>query len=480
MGWILGILAAVILVLAAVVLVRTLALKPTPAKEVKVKLQDNERSRQYAEQLSRMIQKETVSSRFDNDKTKFYEFHEILEELFPEIHKNCEKHVFNGSLLFRWKGKGNCDPILFMSHHDVVEAGGKWEQEPFSGKVENGRIWGRGTVDTKASLFCLLTAVEELIKEGYEPECDVYMASSCTEEFSGEGAPLTAKYLKEQGVHLSFLIDEGGMIMEEPIGGVKGTYAMVGVLEKGYGDLRFTAKGKGGHASAPGKNTPLVRLGKFMAAVEKKSPFRSEFNPTVKEMFRRLAPNMAFGMKLVFANLWLFEGLLKKLMPSISPAGAAMLHTTLAFTMAKGADGLNVLPQEAYVTGNLRFIPHQSNDESIALIREMAKKYDIETEVIYQDYPCPVVDYKSAPFKMVEEIVQEIYPGVCVSPYVMTGGTDAKYYSEVCENCLRFAPLYIDSQQYESIHGLNENIYAGTLPMGVDFYKKAVKSVKTY
>ena len=121
---------------------------------------------------------------------------------------------------------------------------------------------------------------------------------------------------------------------------------------QGYGDLRFIAKGKGGHASAPGKNTPLVRLGQFMASVEKKDPFQSRFNPTVLEMFRRLTPNMNFGMKLVFANLWLFKPLLIKLMPLISPPGAAMLHTTIAFTMAKGADGLNVLPQEAYVTAN--------------------------------------------------------------------------------------------------------------------------------
>ena len=308
------------------------------------------------------------------------------------------------------------------------------------------------------------------------PEGDVYIASGCTEEFSGEGAPLTAAWLKEHNIHLRFLIDEGGMILDEPIGGVKGTYAMVGVLEKGYGDLKFIARGKGGHASAPGRNTPLVRLGQFMAAVEKKTPFTSKFSPAVLEMFRRLTPNMAFGMKLVFANLWLFKPLLAKLMPLISPPGAAMLHTTVAFTMAKGADGLNVLPQEAYVTANLRFIPHQPTDESIALITDMAKKFNLETEVLYKDYPCPVVDYKGDAFRLVEQTIGEIYPGVGVSPYVMTGGTDAKYYKDVCDDCIRFAPLYINKQQYESIHGLNENIYIGTLPMGVDFYKKIIEN----
>ena len=469
-----GVLLA-LLIMIGIVLLRAALLKPTSAKTAKVEPEKTERARMYGKRLSKMVQKETISSRFDPDRTKFYEFHEILEELFPNIHSTCEKHVFNGSLLFKWTGKGNHQPILFMSHHDVVEATGTWEHEPFSGDIdESGRIWGRGTVDTKASLFCELTAVEELIAEGYVPECDVYIASSCTEEWSGEGAPSTVEYLKQQGVKLAYLMDEGGMIIEEPIGGVKGTYGMVGVLEKGYGDVKFIAKGKGGHASAPGKDTPLVRLGKFMADVEKKRPFRREFNPTVKEMFERLAPNMNFGMKVIFANLWLFEGILKKLLPSISSAAGAMIQTTLAFTMAKGSDGLNVLPQEAWVTGNMRFIPHQDDKESIALISELAKKYDLETEVIYKDAPCPVVDFKSEAFHLVEEVAAEVYPGIGICPYVMTGGTDAKYYRDLSDNCLRFAPLYINNQQYGSIHGLNENIYQGVLPKGVDFYKMMI------
>lgn len=470
------IILAVVVLLVAIILLRTLLLKPTTAKTAKVQLEEGPRAEKYGKQLSAMIRKETISSRFDKDRTKFLEFHAILEELFPNVHKCCEKHVFNGSLLFKWSGKGNSEPILFMSHHDVVEATGTWEHGAFSGDIdEHGCVWGRGTVDTKASLFCMLTAIEEMIADRFEPECDVYVASSCTEEWSGEGAPLTVQYLKEQGVKFAYLMDEGGMIIEEPVGGVKGTYGMVGVLEKGYGDVKFIAKGKGGHASAPTKNTPLVRLGKFMTEVEKKSPFTSKFNPTVEEMFSRMAPNMNLGMKVIFANMWLFKGLLKKLLPSISAAAGAMLHTTLAFTTAKGADGLNVLPQEAFVTGNMRFIPHQDAEESVALISDVAKKYNIETEVIYSDNACPVVDFHSKPFHMVEEVAAEVYPGIGICPYVMTGGTDAKYYRELSDNCLRFAPLYINGQQYASIHGLNENICQGALPMGVDFYKKMIE-----
>lgn len=476
---IVGIIFAVILGGAAVILLRTAMLKPTPAKTAKIELDNSERAVNYGKRLAKLIQIETISSRENTDKTKFYALHKELENLFPVIHKVCEKHDFDGNLLFRWKGEGTHAPILLMSHMDVVEAKGGWQHDPFSGEIdEYGRVWGRGTVDTKGSLFCIMTAVEELIQSGYTPAGDVYIASSCTEEISGDGAPRIAEYLKAQGVELELLLDEGGMIVENPIGGVYGIYGMVGVVEKGYGDVKFIAKSNGGHASAPGKNTALVRLGKFMAEIDNKNPFDAQMTPTVKEMFTRMAPNMNFGMKLIFFNLWLFEKPLVKLLPKISPVAAAMTRTTLAFTTAKGADGLNVLPQAAYVTGNMRFIHHQPNEESIALVTKIAKKYHVETEALYNDTPCPIVSYESEAFHLIERVAGEIYPGVGICPYTMTGGTDAKFYKDICKNAIRFAPIYINSQQYASIHGINENIYQSALPKAVDFYKKIVEACR--
>jgi len=475
-GWI---ILAIIVLMIAIVFIRTLLLKPTAAKSFVLEPEKNNRATEYGEMLAKMIQVETISSRYNQDIRKFDKFHKMLEELFPNVHKTCEVHDIDGSLLYKWKGKNAENPILFMSHQDVVEATGEWEHAPFSGDIdEDGNVWGRGTVDTKGSLFCIFMALEELITEGFCPECDVYIGSSCTEEWSGEGAPKTVQFLKEQGVKLALVMDEGGMILEEPVGGVKGTYGMVGVIEKGYGDLKFIARSNGGHASTPKKNSPLVRLGKFMVDVDKHYPFKSQLSPAVEEMFRRMAPNMVFYMKLIFANMWLFKPLLVKLLPSISSAAGAMIRTTIAFTTAKGSEGLNVLPQEAYVTGNMRFIQHQPTEESIAIISKIAKKYDIETEVIYSDNPCPVVDFKGKAFKLIEEVAEEIYPGLGISPYCMTGGTDAKYYCEICDNCIRFAPLFINTQQYGSIHGLNENINQGVLPKAVDFYKLIIEKSK--
>ena len=482
--WLLwGLCALVLLVLAliAAAAVRAARMKPTGAVKAQFPEADMARAQKYAEGLAELVRCETVSFRGQTDRRKFTAFHKVLRRTFPRLHRTAEIIELDGSLLYKITGTapGQKPPILLMSHQDVVAAEGEWPHEPFSGDIADGAVWGRGTVDTKGSLFCIMQSVEELLENGWKPECDVYIASSCTEEWSGDGAPATAAWLKEHGVHLGLLLDEGGMIMEGPMAGVRGRYGMVGVVEKGYADVKLVAKDDGGHASAPGRNTALVRLAKLMCQVEKHYPFRARFSPTLREMFRRMAPNMKFGMRMVLGNLWLFEPLLCLVLPRVNHLAGAMMRTTCAFTTAKGSDGLNVLPQEAYVTANMRCIPHQPTDESIAILAKLAKKYGVEAEVIYQDAVPPVADYHAAPFKLLEETMAKVYPGYDVCPYIMTGGTDARFYKEVTDNALRFAPLEINHQQHTSIHAAAENLSVLALPPAVDFYKQLLESYCT-
>lgn len=474
MKYLLLIPAAVVAVLLVAV-VRALLMKPTKAKTATLPEVDEEKSRLYAETLSEMIKVETISDRDNFDVGKFEKYHERLAELFPLTFSTLDVHDIDGNLIAKWKGETDGDAILFMSHQDVVPAEGNWVHAPFSGDIADGQVHGRGTMDTKATAFCFLQATEELLKQGYTPKVDVYLAGSCTEEISGDGAKKTVKWLKDNGVKLAMVLDEGGTILEEPIGGAKGIYALVGVLEKGYGDVKFIAKGKGGHASAPPKKTAWARMSAFINDVEKHDPFTPKFNPTITEMFRRMSPNMVFGMRLIFANLWLFKPLLTRVLGMISPMGGAMIKTTLAFTKGKGSDGYNVLPTEVYVTGNMRFINHQPTDESIRIISEKAKKYDIETEVLKAKVPSEPISYTSSAFKLIEKAVEEIYPGVDTVPYVMTGGTDAKDYEEICPNCIRFAPVYLTNAQLASMHAENESINVSALQPGVEFYKYLIQ-----
>lgn len=477
--WIVLILILILLILLGVAATRALQMKPTSAATAQFPDSDLERAQRYAEALSALVQCETVSEKDQASRRKFQAFHKLLREQFPLVHKAATRTVLNGSLIYKIPGLdgGAGAPILIMSHHDVVPAQGEWKYPPFSGEIVEGSVWGRGTVDTKGSLFCFMQAVEELLAQGWKPECDVYLASSCTEEWGGDGAPAIAAWLKEQGVHLGLLLDEGGMIMDSPMAGVKGRYAMVGVVEKGYADVKFTANAAGGHASAPGPNTALVQLAKFICKTDRHSPFQARFSPTLREMFQRLAPNMSFGMRMLLGNLWLFEPLLCFLLPRVNPLAGAMMRTTCAFTMAEGSPAYNVLPQQAWVTANMRCMPHQGTDESIEIIRAAAKKCGLDTEVLKADPACAEVDFKGDAFRLLEETMGKIYPGYGVAPYIMTGGTDARFYmyEGVVENALRFAPLEINKQQYASIHAANENLSILALPPAVDFYQELLR-----
>ncbi len=434
------------------------------------------RAMQYAEILSKLIQVETISSRESNDITKFLGFHEVLRETYPNLFKVAECENFDGSLLLRWKGTDpSLKPVLLMNHHDVVEASGEWTHPAFSGAIADGKVWGRGTLDTKGGLAMMLQAAEELVKEGYTPRRDTYFVSACTEEIGGEGGEAIAKALKERNIEFHLVLDEGGMIMYDPIGGADGTFAMIGVGEKGYVDLKFIAKSNGGHASAPGKNTPLVRLGKFMAEAEKAECFDVYMSDTIKEMLSRFSPTMSGIMKTACSNVNTFKPVLKKVMPMISPAGAALLRTTLAFTMSKGSDGANVIPQEAWVVGNMRFSHHQGKKASVDAITALAKKYDIETVIIDDGIESNIADFKGEAFRFIEKAVGAVFPEYKPVPYIMNAATDSRYFDIVCKSCMRFVPFKINKQQLDSVHGIDENVDVETLAPAVDFYRYIIK-----
>ena len=466
-------LLALALLLLLIALIKTLA---SPAKRSEWEpVPAPEREKVYSEKLSKMVQCETISERGVENREKFLKFHKLLEELFPLVHEKLEKTEIDGNLLFYWKGKSGERPLVLMGHQDVVPAEGEWIHDPFSGLIEDGKIWGRGSADTKCSVMAFFQAAEEMLQEGIVPEQDVYLSSSCTEEIGGDGAPKLVEELKRRGVRPYLVCDEGGAIVQEPIAGIPGYYAMVGVLEKGQGDLLLTANSRGGHSSYPPKNSPIARLSKFVCDIEKKDPMRSEFEPEVRAMFETLGAYGPFAYRLLFGNLWLFGPLLKKLLPTISPQAGALLKTTIAFTMQSGSEAYNVIPQTATLGINLRYIPHQGMEESNAVIESLAKKYDLQMSVESGEDYCEPVNIKGGAYKIITDAIEKVFPKLPPCPYVMTGGTDARYYQEICDACIRFSPVVFGPEQMKGMHGLNENVDNVSLPGAVDFYKSLVE-----
>ena len=302
---ILGLLLLLILTLLLAALIHTLTLG-TKVSAYKAPPAD-EKALYLADKLAKMVRCDTVSHDGVHDRDYFLRFHKVLEELFPLVHERLEKTEIDGNLLFFWKGESSEKPIVLMSHQDVVPAEGEWKHAPFSGDIADGKVWGRGTSDTKCSVMGFFEAAEELLAEGFVPPQDIYLSSSCTEEWAGDGCPKLVAHLKEKGVKPYMVCDEGGGIITDPVAGIPGNFAMVGVFEKGKADVLFKAKSTGGHASAPPAHSPIARLSAFVNEMETRSPFRRKMLPEVQSMFETLAPYAGFGLKFVFGNMWLFK-----------------------------------------------------------------------------------------------------------------------------------------------------------------------------
>lgn len=432
----------------------------------------------YIDKFRKMICCETISYNDSFDKEKFDAFHNLLKELFPNVFKNMIYEEFEDSILLTYKVKSSSRPILLMAHHDVVPAEGKWVHEPFGGLVENGKIYGRGTADTKNSLFATLQALDELFEEGFLPSRSIYVESACDEETQSRGAEIISKTLQKHHILFDFVVDEGGFILFNPAGVASEKYAVVALGEKAAINLKFTAKSNGGHASAPEKDSPLVRLGKFMAYVDTNEIFDIKVDDTIVEMFKRMATKADGAAKYIFKNASGLKGILKQVLNNSSPTARALLQTTICFTRACGSDADNAIPEEAYVIGNMRCSNHEGVVKSVEKIKNVASKFDLTCEPTDKAFDSVIGSFESDEFKYLEEIIKETFDVVTL-PFISVGATDSRFFEKISKNVFRFSPFYISDEQMSLIHGIDENIDIETLEPAVNFYKNLIRNLPT-
>lgn len=474
------VLLSLIVLLLLIALINTIRIKDTDFEAKNLNI-DPEAGDLYAKELSELIKIKTLSYSLDEENYKpFRDMQKVMKDIFPNVYSTLEQTTFKGeSILFKWVGKSNEKPIVLMAHQDVVPADKKgWDFEPFKGEITKTEIYGRGTLDTKSTLYGFFKAIDELIESGFTPEHDVYISSSTDEETSGGGAGYSVEMLKDKGSVPYFVLDEGGAIVSNSLPSSKKPIALIGVIEKGYVDIKFTAKSKGGHSSTPPKNSPIARLSKFVTDIEKNFPLKTKMIPEVSAIFKKAAPSMSFGYRYLFGNLWLFKPLVTFLLPKINSYGRALLSTTIAFTMSKGSSAENVIPSEAYVIANLRTHPIQGIDSSFKVLETIAKKYDVEAKILGGREASPISSTTNDAYKYLVKTIRQNYPDVLVSPYIMLGGTDCRFFSEITESAFRFSPVRMSNDELKKIHGKNESIRKSSLVEAVIFYKALIENHK--
>ena len=444
----------------AAMLVRAAKLTPKDnwkASGKKVELDEEK----IVKDMQEMIRCKTVSYRDESliDKAEFEKFRNLLPELYPNVHGECSRRFIGKTgILYHWKGKEEGDPVVLMSHYDVVPVEeDQWEKPAFDAILEDGVLWGRGTLDTKGTLCGIMEAAEKLIGEGFTPEHDIYFAFSGEEEVSGSTCPEMVKWFEEKGIQIAMVVDEGG------------------AAEKGPLNVEFRAKSNGGHASTPPPHTIVGELAKAVVAVEK-HPFKRHLTKPVKEMLDTLGRHSSFGYKLIFANMWCFEGLFDMICKLSGGELNAMLRTTCAMTKMEGSKAFNVIPPTASVGMNLRLMNGDTVESAKAYLEKVIDNPNLEVAVVEGENPSPDSDTSCKEWKLLCQTIADTWEGTLISPYLMMACSDSRYYSRITDRVYKFSAMKLSKEERGMIHGNNERVPVETLVKAVEFYVRLMTS----
>ncbi|KAL3423015.1 peptidase family M20/M25/M40 [Phlyctema vagabunda] len=429
----------------------------------------------------------------------FYEFAAYLQKTFPLVHEKLQLEKINThGLFYTWQGQNSdLKPTLLLAHQDVVPVPAStiptWTHPPFSGFFDGTEIWGRGSSDDKNQLIAIFEAIELLLKADFSPERTVLISLGFDEESSGyAGAGTLASHiLSRYGPNsIATVVDEGSGISE--IWGH--TFASPGVAEKGAIDVHVTIRMPGGHSSVPPPHTSIGVISELISLVESntyptyldgKNPYYSQmvcgaahapdFPKSLKKLLSKTPSRRSCGQKDALAEEAAKESLFTKY----------LMTTSIAVDVIVGGEKSNALPEESTVTINHRVNIGDSTahvkSKLAHLAKSVADKHNLTVSAFTGEDPKPSSITLSTPhelqvapvtptlvnsttaYSVLSGTIRALYgEDMIVSPGLMTGNTDTRFYWELSENIFRFAPGYEGKGQGKGgvgkIHTVDESV----------------------
>ncbi len=472
----LGVLAA-LGVFLAVLIVRTLRFTPKAATPT-VQTEEHFDKERVIDNLRALVRCKTVSYREKEheDDAEFEKLIALLPTLYPHVFDVCTlERLPDRGLLFQWAGREQAAPSVMMAHYDVVPVNEEqWDKPPFEAVLEDGVVWGRGTLDTKVTFGGVLFAVDHLIAEGFVPQNDVYLAFSGGEEINGAGAEHIVTYFEQHGIDPALVLDEGGAVVENVFPGVSAPCGMVGIAEKGMMNVAFVAKSNGGHASAPKPHTPVGVLSKACCRLES-HPFKAHLTAPAAAMFDTLGRHSSFVFRMIFANLWCFKPLLNLICKASGGELNALMRTTVAFTQMEGSTAVNVIPPQARMVANLRLNPQDTMESAVSYLRKTVADDNVEIEVLGGMNPSRVSLSSGPAWDKVASAVASTWKGAIVSPYLMMQCSDSRHYGRISDKVYRFSAMDLTTEERATIHGNNERIRVECAHRAAEFYIRLLR-----
>ena len=412
---------------------------------------------------------------------------EYVAECLGRDDFNCELYESapsRGNVVTCLKGTGEKPSLLLLSHLDVVAANAEeWSVDPFGGIVKDGFVWGRGALDMKGMTAIEVMTMKLLKRNNVKLKGNVMLAATADEEQGGlAGAGYLVRNYPEK-VFADYVLNEGGGLAF-PVRG-KNVYT-IATAEKGILWFRVKAKGTPGHGSTPNlADNAIMRMNKV---IEKLGSYRSEvlFVPTVKRYLNELAKEderLQQPFSRLLANPELSDEVLGELAEVAKPLAEEIrprIRITITPTMIHGGVKENVIPSECEAVFDCRILPGQNTADALQLIRELLKDVGLDKlafEVIQANEPSESPT-ETPLYDVITGVLRAFEPNCGVTPMLMTGGTDSRFFRRMGSVCYGFQPMRPEAQYNEvvkRIHGVDERISVKNLVFGTSVLYEVVK-----
>ena len=385
-----------------------------------------------------------------------------------------EKVQNRPNLIARIEGTGKAPPILLYGHVDVVTTDKqKWDQPPFEGKLLDGYVWGRGALDMKGGVAMMLSAFLRAKAEGLQPPGDILLAIVSDEEAGGD---VGAKFLVEEHPDLfkdvRYALGEfGGFTLR--LGG-KRLYPIM-IAEKQVCWTKATFRGQGGHGSMPVRGGAMARLGRALRQLDENS-LPIHVTPPARMMIEAMSSALGGFTGAILgqlANPALANSILK-LLGARGKIFAPLLRNTVSPTMLTASDKVNVIPNEVSVGMDGRLLPGYKPEDMLTELRAILGS-DVDLEVVRHD-PGPA-EPNMGLFDTLSGILREADPEGIPVPLILSGVTDARFFSRLGIQTYGFLPMTLpeDFNFTQISHSANERVPAAAIEFGAQAMYEALK-----
>lgn len=348
--------------------------------------------------------------------------------------------------------------VVLLNHMDVVTSdAARWKAPPFSAKIIDGAIYGRGAQDMKSDGLAQFVTLVMLKREKVQLDRDIIFLAVSDEEVNGTGADWFIANHRDLLESAEFLINEGGENLLESNGHLR--FVGVGCGEKSPFWLHVVAHGRPGHGSVPNQDSAPNRL---VRALDKIIAYRTPFRvlPVVDEFLRTMAPYQSGERVKQYQNIQ--QALKDKTVQEEVERDDTLnylLRDTISLTMLGGSKQTNVVPPDAWANIDVRLLPGSDPKEFLGTIQRLVNDSNVTIEPLNETFRVANSSpTRTALYAAIKKVSAAYFPGAPVAPRMESGYTESQRFRLLGINSYGFSPYAATEEEAATEHGNDERI----------------------